>query len=443
MAGSQLSRRAFIKGAATATGALLIPGTAWAAPGHPLAKEYSPDVLLGWVGTVYAQVKAERFTPPSAARAYGYLGVTAYEAVVGGMPQYTSLAGSLNGLRRLPARVQSQRYDWPTVVNAALARTMDAVFADRSAGARQALAAHAETNRSALRGALPAPVFDRSDAFGATLGSALVSWIDSDNYLATRGLPYDPPVGPSLWVRTPPNFGAALEPHWEQVRSFTLADNAECAPQPPVPYSEDPGSDFYAQALTVYETSLALTDAQRDTAMFWRDNPDGSTGLPSGHWALTETILIRDLGMSLAAAAEMLAVVGVAVADGFTSCWTEKYRTNLLRPVTYILRHIDPAWASFVNSPAFPEYTSGHSVGSGAAAEAITALVGSISYTDDTGLDRGFAARTFTDVWEAAHEAAVSRLYGGIHYPMAITVGVEQGIQVARKVLERAKTRRG
>jgi hypothetical protein len=443
MTDSPMSRRNFIKGAATVTGAALIPATAWADPGHPLTRKYQPDVLLGWIDTVYGQVRAERFSPPSAARAYAYLGVTAYEAVVGGMPQHLSLESQLNGLAGLPAASQSQRYDWPTAANAALAITMNNAFADRTQAARDVIAAFAAGNSANYRAALPRSVFDRSEAFGADLGVALAAWMDADNYLATRGLPYDPPIGPSLWVPTPPNFGKAIEPHWEQVGAFVMADNAECAPEAPVPYSEEPGSAFHDQAMTVYQTSLTLTDWQRETALFWRDNPDGSTGLPSGHWALTEAILIRDLGLSLAEAAEMLAMTGVAVADAFTSCWTEKYRTNLLRPVTYILRHIDSGWASFVNSPAFPEYTSGHSVGSGAAAQMITALVGEVAYTDDTGVERGFPARGYANVWEAAQEAAVSRLYGGIHYPMAITAGVDQGVQVANKVLARVKTRRG
>lgn len=151
---------------------------------------------------------------------------------------------------------------------------------------------------------------------------------------------------------------------------------------------------------------------------------------------------IRDQGLDLGRAAEVLALTGISLADGFTSCWTEKYQTNLLRPVTYIQRLIDPTWASPVNSPAFPEYTSGHSVGSGAAAEVLTALLGPVGFVDTASAPLGFPDRPFTSFWAAAEEAAISRLYGGIHYPMAIEQGLLQGRAVGRTVLARARTRR-
>ena len=305
-----------------------------------------------------------------------------------------------------------------------------------------ALAEFAATNAAALSAGLPAQVVNKSLAFGNVVGSGVAARARQDNYLATRGLPYTPPVGLDKWERTPPNFGFALEPHWGQVQSFTLKTNNECKPQPPVPYSEVPGSDFWNQANATYQTALALTDAQRGIALSWRDNPDGTSGLPSGHWMRIACIAVADEGLDLAQAAEVLALTGIALADGFTSCWTEKYETNLVRPVTYIKRVIDPLWSSFVNSPAFPEYTSGHSVGSGAAAETLTALLGAIPFTDNTGLVNGYPTVRFDSFWKAADEAAISRLYGGIHYPMGIEVGLTQGAAVAQKVIERAQTRR-
>jgi hypothetical protein len=158
-----------------------------------------------------------------------------------------------------------------------------------------------------------------------------------------------------------------------------------CAPALPVAFSSEPDSQFWNQAMRVYDTSLTVGESERSTALFWRDNPDGTTGLPAGHWMLSTAKVIRDRRLDLAAAAEACALVGISLADAFTSWWTEKYRTNLLRPVTYVQRYIDPSWATFVNSPAFPEYTSGHSVGSGAAAATLTALFGDAAFVDDTG----------------------------------------------------------
>jgi len=153
--------------------------------------------------------------------------------------------------------------------------------------------------------------------------------------------------------------------------------------------------------------------------------------------------VIKDRSLDLGLAAEALVKLGVGLADGFSSCWREKYRTNLVRPVAYIQQHIDPSWNSFVNSPAFPEYTSGHSVGSAAAAGVLTAVFGATTFTDTAVNFTAHTPRVFSSFASAAEEAAVYRLYGGIHYPMGIEVGLEQGQCVADAVLGRLQTRRG
>ena len=105
-------------------------------------------------------------------------------------------------------------------------------------------------------------------------------------------------------------------------------------------------------------------------------------------------------------------------------------------------RYIDPDWATFVNSPQFPEYTSGHSVASRAASTVLTDLLGTFAYVDDSHRDRGLPARSFTSFHHAADEAAQSRLYGGIHFPMGIENGKAQGDQVGALVLARLRTRK-
>ncbi len=454
MVGSTYSRRQFLGRSAAASAGLVAMqlaggATALASSGagaksvHPLTKSHDPDVLVRWIQAVYDAVKLERFTPPNAARVYAYFGVAGYEAVVGGMPSYRSLGLQLNDLPKLPSRSQNLRYDWPSAANAAMAAVAPVLFAGRTVSLANLsdLASEIQSERSA---AVPdSSTVDRSVAHGRSVGKVLAEWIQRDGWTDIQSLPlYVPPVGDGLWERTPPNFGPALEPYWEQVRPFALIPVTACAPPPPIAFSTDPGSAFYAQAMATYTTVNGRKDSDTETALFWRDNPDGTTGLPSGHWALIASILIRQQGYDLARAAELMAMHGIAVADGFTSCWTEKYRTNLVRPVTYIKKYIDPAWNSPVNSPAFPEYTSGHSVGSGAAATVLTSMVGAVSFTDDTGIANGFPARTYKTIWDAANEAAMSRLFGGIHYPMGITAGIDQGVCVAESVMQRVRTRK-
>jgi membrane-associated phospholipid phosphatase len=157
---------------------------------------------------------------------------------------------------------------------------------------------------------------------------------------------------------------------------------------------------------------------------------------------LIGTQVLQQEGARLDLSVEALARTGIALHEAFLNCWTWKYRYQLLRPITYVRRYIDPAWNTFINTPQFPEYTSGHSVASPAAATVLTHLLGDVPFVDNSHAARGYPARSFSSFHHAAAEAAQSRLYGGIHYPMAIAAGLAQGDQVASLVLARVQTRR-
>ncbi len=240
-------------------------------------------------------------------------------------------------------------------------------------------------------------------------------------------------MGPGLWVPTPPGFLPALQPFWGSNRPFALASGSACDPGSPLPYSEEPSSAFYAESIECYEVATNLSPEQPAIAQFWSDDP-GLTATPPGHSVSILTQVVRDGGFTLDVAAEAYARLGIAVADAFIACWNTKYRYNLLRPVTYIQRQIDPAWSPLLVTPPFPEYTSGHSVQSAASAQVLTDLFGDVAFTDHTHDDRGLAPRFFNSFFEAAEEAAVSRLYGGIHFRTAIALGLEQGRCIGQHV---------
>ena len=206
-------------------------------------------------------------------------------------------------------------------------------------------------------------------------------------------------------------------------------------------FSSDPGSEFYQEALAVYDAVNNLDEEQLAIAQFWGDDP-GVTCTPPGHWVSIQNQLAQDLDLRLDEAAEMYALAGIASADAFVCCWTEKYDYNLLRPVTYIQRYIDGSWVPAIATPPFPEYVSGHSVVSGAVCTVLTELLGEVPFTDHTHDEVGYAPRSFASVAEAAEEAAISRLYGGIHYPMAIDEGLDQGKCLGQMVIDRVHTRR-
>jgi len=402
-------------------------------PWNRTADRLSPEVPVAWFNLLYDLIRAERLSPPVASRRIGYAGVTLYEAVVPGMPDHRSLARQLNGLAPLPQPDRRRKYYWPAVANSALARSFRQLFPGASAESMAKIDALEQGFAGRFSKRLPPRVYSSSVDQGRRVADAVVAWAAGDGFATLNNCPFTPPVGDGMWVPTPPLFAPPLQPCWGQLRPFVLSSGNECAPPAPPAYSTDPASEFYAQGLEVYDTSKHLTTEQADIAQFWADNP-ATTGTPPGHWISIVGQVAAQRGLTLDVVAEAYARTGIAVADGFISCWATKYVYNLLRPITYIQGVIDAAWVPLLGTPAFPEYTSGHSVQSGAAATVLADLLGEVSFTDDTHASRGLAPRSFDSFLAAAEEAAVSRLYAGIHYLAAIDSGVKQGECIGRKI---------
>ncbi|MCB0037367.1 MAG: ASPIC/UnbV domain-containing protein, partial [Anaerolineales bacterium] len=374
------------------------------------------------------------FTPPVVSRALGYNGLVLYESIVHGYPNYQSLVGQVNGLEQLPLPDESADYHWPTVANTALAYMVRKMYPNMS-GKNVALVRELEQHYNEAW-AIEPDLFRRSAAYGTELAQALYvySLADGGDGGHWRNFPGDylPPSGAGMWEPTAPTFTAAMQPYWHLNRPFALPEPGACEPGPPIAYSEDPDSEFYAQAYEVYESVNNLTPEELEIATFWSDDP-GETPTPPGHMLNVLTQVLAQEDASLITAAEAYARVGMAVSDAFIDIWYTKYKYNLIRPITYIQRVIDPDWntpyiTDPVLTPPFPEYTSGHSGQSGAAAAVLAHLFGdAYTFTDATHAARGFAPRTFNSFEEMALEAAMSRLYGGIHYPMSNLRGVEEG----------------
>src|SRR3569623_1695118 len=205
----------------------------------------------------------------------------------------------------------------------------------------------------------------------------------------------------------------------------------DCHVPPTYAYSEDPTSAFYKDAREVYDTKNNLTPEQVAIARFWADDPMLSF-TPPGHWISIVLQILEHDNVPLEKSADMLMRVSVAEADSFIGCWQTKFLYDLVRPLTYIRRVIDPKWDTLINTPPFPEYTRGHSVSSAAAATVLTAILGDhYAFTDTTGGADNLPMRQFTSFWDAADQAGISRLYGGIHYRAAIENGLSQGRCIA------------
>jgi len=421
---------------------LLIVLSTWTGAEQPpkAADDFPSEVASAWFDQLYDVIKTEAISPPVASRIYGVTAVALYEAIVPGSRENQSLVGQLNGLSSVPQSPPNRKH-WPTVANAALATVVRGLFPTASQSSLHAINALEHAFAATFQSSVPTPIYDRSVMLGQAVAEAVLAWAATDGFATLDNCSYTPPVGPGLWVPTPPAFAPhPLQPCWGQLHPFVLTSGDACAPPPPPVYSTTPTSVFYANALEVYDTSLTLTEEQQTIALYWADNP-GGTGTPPGHWIAIVGQIARQHGLSLMAAAEVYARVGIAVADAFIGCWQAKYTYNLLRPVTYIREVIDPTWSPLLVTPNFPSYVSGHSTQSGAAATVLTDMFGVMAFTDTLFSDHGLvppqAPRSFRSFAAAAAEAAVSRLYAGIHYPFDNNNGLAQGQCIGQVILNR------
>jgi hypothetical protein len=256
-----------------------------------------------------------------------------------------------------------------------------------------------------------------------------------------------------VWVPTPPAYIDAIEPNWARLRPFVLDSSGQFRPKPPPRFDTAQNSPFFRQAKEVYEVGQKLTEREREIAAFWDCNPyvmhvrghamyATKKVTPGGHWMGITAIAARKAEADIMKSAEAYARTAMAVADGFISAWDEKYRSSLVRPETVINAYVDETWQPLLQTPPFPEYTSGHSVISTAAATVLTDQFGSeFSFADSTEMEYGLPVRSFSSFNEAAAEAAISRLYAGIHYRVAIEEGIIQGRKVGEHVIRKVNTR--
>jgi membrane-associated phospholipid phosphatase len=237
-----------------------------------------------------------------------------------------------------------------------------------------------------------------------------------------------------------------LQPCWGQLRPMALRSGKECAAPGAPKFSNNTKSDFYAAAIEVYKVGLSLSSEQKIIAEYWADNP-GDTGTLPGHWIAIVSQIARNDNLSPVKAAEAYVRVGIAVRDAFIGCWYTKYAQNVKRPVTHINETVQGQWRSYVSTPPFPSYPSGHSVQSGAVAHVLSDMFGQKSFLDTTHSDHGLIPlhqpRMFKSFQDAAAEAAVSRLYGGIHYSFDNRDGLTSGECIGETILKRIQFKIG
>ena len=402
------------------------------------------EILLILNQALTEAIVQDGFSPPVASRIYAYTSIAA-NAVLASNADQKPLVGSLDGFETW----QKPKGEFQ----------VDRVLADVFTTVGKALVYRDHILDSAMLQIEPllVPTDEETKTNSAKLSSEISAMIlaraNSDGYGATRTMPrYVIQKGEDKWEPTPPGYSEALEPHWPKIMPFTLDSAGQFFKAMSIEFSTDPNSTFYKEiVLEVMDSVSGITEDQRMIARFWDCNPfltkkhghlvyNVRQLTPGGHWMAIAHSVSRGEGHDALRTSEVLALTATAMADAFIVAWHAKYKTNFIRPETYINRYIDPEWKPILESPHFPEYTSAHSTVSAAAAYVLTQEIGeSYSFVDSSEVPFGLPARAFNSFFEASDEASISRVLGGIHFRPAIEQGMVQGREIGAQLLERVK----
>ncbi|MRX62789.1 vanadium-dependent haloperoxidase [Maribacter luteus] len=412
----------------------------------------SPEELHTAVDKVVEIMIHDIFSPPVASRVFAYPNVAAYEIIALNNEKYISLEGQVNELTAIPKPDANKPINYQL---AALVAHME--LSKRLIFSEQDL----EVFRDSLYSVWSAKnetTFLASKDYGLEVAEHIGKWMSEDNYNQTRTMPKFTvdTDDETRWQPTPPAYMDGIEPHWDKIRPFVIDSAQQFKPIPPPAFSLEEGSDFYKELKEVYDKGNEITKKGDESeeikiAQFWDCNPYVSVTRghlmfatkkisPGAHWIGITKIASKKSKSDFDKTVYAYTKTSLAIADAFISCWAEKYRSNLIRPETLINQHLDENWKPVLQTPPFPEYTSGHSVVSGAAASALTDIFGDdFAFDDDSEVPYGLPIRSFSSFNQAANEAAISRMYGGIHYRSAIEVGIKQGRDLSQFLLTNLK----
>ena len=411
-----------------------------------------PDQLHASVDNVTDIMIHDIFSPPVASRVYAYPNIAAYEIIAQANADYESLAKQLRGLNPVPT------IDSTKNINPQLAALIAHMDVSKSLIFSEERIKTVEDSLYGIWSELNLEQFNDSKEYALVVSDHIKGWMNKDNYKQTRTMPKFTvnTDDPSRWQPTPPAYMDGIEPHWNKIRPFIIDSASQFKPSAPPPFSMEKGTAFYKEVKDVYDISMKITESGDDSeeiaiAQFWDCNPYVSVTRghlmfatkkisPGAHWIGIAKIASMKTNSDFDKTVYAYTKTSIAIADAFISCWDEKYRSNLIRPETLINQHIDENWKPILQTPPFPEYTSGHSVVSGAAATALTNIFGDdFAFDDDTEVAYGLPIRSFSSFNKAANEAAISRMYGGIHYRTAVDIGVKQGRDLGNFVMDNLK----
>lgn len=396
-------------------------------------------------------VLENNFAPMVAARNYVYANIAAYECMAAGDPSWQTLSGQVRHMPAMPRPPAGAVIDHDLAALLAFVKVGNAVtFPEGSM-----MTYYEQLLHQADSMGIPSRSLKQTRLFADTIARAVLAWSKGDHYSSTRGASrYNVDETQGRWVPTPPMYATAVEPHWMEIRPMVLdSANALTCPRPPAFDVKNKNSAYYRALMEVKNTVDSLTEEQKHIADFWDDNPFkmNVTGhvmfatkkfSPAGHWMNIVGIGAQKAGADLHTTIAAYAKTSIALFDAFIACWNEKYKSNYVRPETIISQLVDPNWQPYIQTPPFPSYVSGHSTISNAAAEVMTEYFGNIAFTDTSLKEFGIANREVKNFRQAAAEASISRLYGGIHYRFDLDEGNVLGRKVGESVVSRIRMKK-
>jgi len=387
-------------------------------------------------------VMVDFFTPPVASRIYSYPNIAFYECIRQDDPSLPTMSGKLNGLGKLPAA--SAKTD-----NFIAACISFSYVAQNLVGSEYKIEEWRTAFEDSLLKSSDPEVTKNSMAYGRLVADSILAWTKKDNYNQSRGMPrFTLSKKSGTWQPTPADYAPAIEPHWNTIRPYTLNSPSQFSPKDKLPYSRKKNSVFYKSMMEVYEIVKTLDTTKKAIANYWDDNPNVSVNLghlnyfihkisPGGHWLMIAKHACEEKNESVSRSSLAYTLTSIALFDAFICSWDEKFKTNLIRPITVINDFVDKSWQPYIQTPPFPEFTSGHAVISNSAATILTALFGdNYEFTDETEIPFGNDTRHFKSFYEASAEVSWSRVYGGIHYPETARISIIQGKEVGNHVLK-------
>jgi len=392
-------------------------------------------------------IMEDLFTPAVASRVKVYPNIAAYEILCKSDKRILSLGNRLN------------QFDGISNPKTKIDYSLSALFAFTTVGKKLVYSEYmftdfekSESSKWLKLHKNDTTLLKHSIEYAQTVAQEVIVWMKKDNYDFTRTLSrYVLTDTAGAWIPTGPGYANALEPNWPLMRSFVFDSINMVKAIPNVKYSEDKNSQYYKNAMALYKQSINLDTSKRLIAWYWDNNPnilksDGHVNYfihkvsPCGHWIRIAAQAIKNKNMDEYKTAEVFTLLSISIYEAFLSCWIEKYQSNALRPETYINRLISPKWKSYIETPPFPEYTSGHSVISSASATILTALIPQpYAFTDSSEMYINLPPRKFKSFRDASNEASISRFYGGIHFMPSLTNGIIQGKEIGNFILKRFK----